>query len=66
MSLSIDLLNKIVESHVGWDAALLDAEEQIADSEKRTVQLKATASVIRRMIAKGEPWPGSQTDATRN
>ena len=66
MSLSIDLLNKIVESHVGWDAALLDAEEQIADSEKRTTQLKATASVIRKMIANGEPWPNSHADATRN
>lgn len=65
MALSTTLLSKIVEEHKGWDAALLDAEEQIADSEKRTAQLKATASVIRKMIERREPWPGS-SDATRN
>jgi hypothetical protein len=66
MLLSTELLNKIVESNVGWDVALLDAEEQIADAEKRIAQLKGTASVIRKMIVAGEPWPGSQPDATRN
>jgi hypothetical protein len=63
MALSTDLLNKIVESHGGWEAALLDAEEQIADAEKRVAQLKATASVIRKMIASGEPWPGESKAA---
>jgi hypothetical protein len=65
MALSTILLNKLVESSVGWDAPLLDTEEQIADAEKRITQLKGTASVIRKMIANGEPWPGS-TNETRN
>lgn len=55
MILSTDILNIIVESHVGWETALLDAEEQIVDTEKRAAQLEATASVIRKIIAAGEP-----------
>jgi cell division protein FtsB len=36
----------------------IDAEAQIAEAEKRIAQLRATASVIRKMIAACEPWPG--------
>lgn len=41
----------------------MDAEEQAAEAEKRAARMHATASVIRRMIADGEPWP-SDTDLT--
>jgi len=51
-------LRKIVENYSGWEAALIDAELQIAEMERRAEQLRATASVIRKMIASGEPWPG--------
>ena len=63
MGLSIELLSEIVESHKGWEAALLDAEEKIAETEKRAAQLRATASVIRKKIAAGEPWPGKSKAA---
>lgn len=58
MRSSTELLKSIVEDASGWDAALLDAEEQIAEAEKRAARLRATASIIRRMISAGEPWPG--------
>ncbi len=58
MILSTGRLRKLVEKHSGWEAALIDAEVQIAEAEKRIAQLRATASVIRKMIAAGEPWPG--------
>jgi len=65
MESSTELLNTLVETASGWDAALLDAEEQIAEAEKRAARLRATASIIRRMISAGEPWPGQpSTDAT--
>ena len=57
MILSTELLSKIVERNSGWEAALFEAEVQIAEAEKRVVQLRATASVIRKMIEAGEPWP---------
>lgn len=58
MILSTEMLRKVVENCSGWEAALIDAETQIAGAEKRIAQLRATASVIRKMIASGEPWPG--------
>jgi hypothetical protein len=65
MKPSTELLNHIVERASGWDAALLDAEGQIAEAEKRAARLRATASIIKRMISAGEPWPGqSSTDPT--
>jgi hypothetical protein len=58
MSSSTEPLIKSVENHSGWAAALIDAELQVAEMEKRAEQLRATASVIRKMIASSEPWPG--------
>jgi hypothetical protein len=58
MTSSTKLLDGIVESATGWDAALLDAEEQIAEAERRAARLRAVASIIRRMITAGQPWPG--------
>ncbi len=58
MILSTEMLRKVVENCAGWEAALIDAETQIAGAEKRIAQLQATASVIRKMIASGAPWPG--------
>jgi hypothetical protein len=57
MILSTELLSKLVERSSGWEAALFEAEVQIAEAEKRIVQLRATASVIRKMIEAGEAWP---------
>jgi hypothetical protein len=57
MILSTELLSTLIERYSGWEAALFEAEVQIAEAEKRIVQLRATASVIRKMIAAGEPWP---------
>jgi hypothetical protein len=57
MILSTELLSNVVERCSGWEAALFEAEVQIAEAEKRVVQLRATASVIRKMIEAGEPWP---------
>jgi hypothetical protein len=58
MILSTELLSIIVERCSGWEAALFEAEVQISEAEKRAVQLRSTASVIRKMIQAGEPWPG--------
>ena len=57
MILSTELFSKVVERCSGWEAALFEAEVQLAEAEKRVVQLRATASVIRKMIEAGEPWP---------
>jgi hypothetical protein len=62
MNASTDMLKQIVEKNFGgWEAALADAEQQMFDAERRAARLKATASVIRKMIANGEPWPGKQS-----
>jgi len=58
MILSTEMLREVVEKGSGWEAALIEAEAQIAEAEKRIAQLRATASVIRKMITAGEPWPG--------
>ena len=62
MNVSTDMLKQIVDNNFGgWEAALADAEQQMLDAEKRAARLKATASVIRKMIANGEPWPGEHS-----
>ena len=61
MILSTGLLTKVVEKPSGWETALIDAKAQIAEAERRIAQLRATVSVIRKMIEVGEPWPGDQT-----
>jgi hypothetical protein len=60
MEKSTELLNNILNKWDGWEAALLNAEEQKAEAEKRAARMRATASVIRKMITDGEPWPGDQ------
>lgn len=57
---STNMFNWIVENSGGWEAALADAEQQMLEAEKRAARLRATASVIRKMIANGEPWPGEK------
>jgi hypothetical protein len=59
MILSTELLSNVVEKCSGWEAALFEAEVQITEAEKRVVQLRATASIIRKMIEAGEPWPNA-------
>jgi hypothetical protein len=58
-------LRNIVDNYSGWEAALIDAELQIAEMEKRAEQLRATASIIRKMIASSEPWPGESEASGR-
>jgi len=60
MEKSTTIFNNILNKCDGWEAALLDAEQQKAEAEKRAARMRATASVIRRMIAEGQPWPGDQ------
>lgn len=63
--MSTILLSLAEENCQGWDKALLDAQEQKAELEKKLARMSATIKVIQKMIKDGEPWPGS-TVATRN
>jgi|HubBroStandDraft_4_1064222.scaffolds.fasta_scaffold19107_3 hypothetical protein len=64
--MSTDLLEKVLDGYVGWEAAIADAEQQALEAEQRAIRLKAVASVLKRKLEAGEPWPGSQKPATRN
>jgi hypothetical protein len=45
----------------GWEEALKDAEGAIQKTNRELADWKATAAICRKMIAKGQPWPGSQS-----
>ena len=50
---------KAVENVSSW-------QEALAFAKRRIKELRFSERVFKRMIADGKPWPGSQTDATRN
>ena len=57
MEVSTHLLEKVLGLFPGWDAAIVDAENQASEHEQKAVRLKAVADVIRRKRDEGEPWP---------
>jgi peptidoglycan hydrolase CwlO-like protein len=64
--MSTVLLSIVEEKINGWDSALLDAQKQKAELEKKLARMSATIKVIQKMIEDGEPWPDYSADATRN
>jgi hypothetical protein len=47
-----------VKSTAGWQAALKDAEKRLEQARRDTMEWKAVASVCRKRISEGAPWPG--------
>ena len=58
--MSTHLLEKVLESYPGWEAAIADAEQQALEAEQRAVRLKAVASVLKKKLEDGEPWPSDR------
>ena len=42
------MLEMLLGSYPGWDAAIADAQEQALEAEQRAVRLRAVASVMAR------------------
>jgi hypothetical protein len=45
-----------------WQAAIAEAERQIAEYKRKVLQLRDSIKISRRKIAAGEPWPGEQVE----
>lgn len=51
-----------VNTESGWNRAIVEAERQIEDSEKKIKRLKLSIATFREMLAKGDPFPGEDTE----
>ena len=59
-------VNKTVKSRgASWAEALKDAEAEIRKANQELADWKATAAICRRMMAKGQPWPGDKSAASQ-
>ena len=46
---------------VGWDTAILAAEQEILKTKQRLAGLRAALRTFRKKLAEGEPWPTQKT-----
>lgn len=56
--MSTTLLENVLELFPGWELAIAEAERGAMEAEQRAVRLRAVASVFKRKMNAGEPWPG--------
>ena len=61
-----DKLHKNQKSEAGWEAAIKEAENQIAISKRRIAGLKDSIRVFKKQMSAGYPWPGDGQGASIN
>lgn len=55
-------VNTFVVNNVGWDAAIRDAESQLARAREKVQRFQDVIAVFTQKMNSGEPWPGQLRD----